>query len=94
MNDKERIYIPIKKRNNSQSQMWYMDITDANISELIELKNCLIGYNNDAVVILDKLINQYAGISGVKAKMNKREEQLLKGNMHKRSKYIKKLKRG
>ena len=88
---KEKTYIPIMRYNSKD--MWYMDITDASLSELIDLREKMMGYNNEAVTTLEREIRIDAGISGVQAKMNRREDQMLKGNMRKRLTSFKKRKR-
>lgn len=88
---KEKTYIPIMRYNSKD--MWYMDITDASLSELIDLREKMMGYNNEAVTALEREIRIDAGISGVQAKMNRREDQMLKGNMRKRLTSFKKRKR-
>ena len=86
---KERKFIPIKTLFDPD--MWYMEITNANLSELIKLKKQLNGINNDAIIMLDGMIRDNIGYSDSESKLYRREDNTI-STMKKRKQFVKKVK--
>ena len=51
-------YVPIKVWKEQDCDLWHLDVSNLNLSELIELRNDLLGCHDISVRVLDGILYQ------------------------------------
>ena len=65
---------------HESNDIWFIDVSNLSLSELINLKKELIGYSIQSIRVLDAIIHENAGTTYEETNFTKRDtEQLKKG---------------
>ncbi len=79
--------VPISVK--SPNDIWYMDISNLSLSELINLKEELKGYSNQSIRVLDAIIHKNAGTTYEETYFDSRNRKKQKEGYKNRRTYIK-----
>ena len=86
-------FIPIIVKVNNKDKTWYLDVSDLNLSELIDLKNELVGTKGRSIQYLDAIIHDEIGYDYNDFKSIKRENKAIRSPMKKSKVYIKRMRK-
>ena len=56
-------YVPILVQKEQNTDIWQMDVSNMNLSELIALRDALRGYHDISIRVIDGILNNNMGIS-------------------------------
>lgn len=79
-------FIPIEVKRKRKDETWFLDISNLSLSELIKLKNELIGISEISIPQIDKIIYDEIGEKSNNIKVSYREYK----KEEKNRKYVKK----
>ena len=63
---------------NNMKDIWYIDVSNLSLSELIELKEDLKGYSIQSIRVLDAIIHKNAGTTFEETNFNDRQIRNMK----------------
>ena len=52
-------FIPVTVWRKNKYETWQLDISNLNLSELIILRNTLVGYSDNGIRIIDRIVTGY-----------------------------------
>lgn len=70
-----KTFLPVEVVKNNQKEMWYLDITKLGISDLISLRQELIGTNEYSIIKLDGILYDEIGFCYNTRKSRNRENK-------------------
>ena len=86
-------FIPIIVKVNNKDKTWYLDVSNLSLSELIDLKNELVGTKGRSIQYLDAIIHDEIGYDYNDFKSIKRENKAIRSPMKKSKVYIKRMRK-
>ena len=86
-------FIPIIVKVNNKDKTWYLDVSNLSLSELIDLKNELVGTKGHSIQYLDAIIHDEIGYDYNDFKSIKRENKAIRSPMKKSKVYIKRMRK-
>ena len=87
------IKIEVYENRKRTPNLWYFDISDLSLTDLINLRKEIYGKDINLEAVLTNIIDRETGNSYESYKSNRRKDQKLKGHIRKKKRVIEK-KRG
>ena len=72
----ENNFIPVTVWRKNKYETWQLDISNLNLSELIILRNTLVGYSDNGIRIIDRIVTGYTTTDNTY--YSKREKEKIK----------------